>query len=296
MNTLRLLDDGLELAQSDGSQPKLIAAGRAAGEGGLEIAQVDFDHGAHYSSAAPDHLLFFHLSAPARITCRVAGDAFVHEARVGAVGICPAGADTFCQGDGSIRNLVVSIDPAALALAAAEDNVRVPQITERLSGEDHGLCKIARTLAAECADGFPNGALYWNDVAASFVSSFLARHTSSAATGTRSVLSEHVLTSIRDFVHANLDGPIEVDALARIAGLSAFHFSRTFARSVGVTPHRYVMRLRLKRARELLREDRLSFAAVAAETGFADQSHLARWTQRVYGATMRQLASKTSSR
>lgn len=146
-------------------------------------------------------------------------------------------------------------------------------------------------LAAESADGFPNGALYWNDVAASFISSFLSKHTSSAATRTRSVLSESVLTSLRDFINANLYEPIEVDELARIAGLSPFHFSRTFRRSVGVTPHRYVMRTRLKRARELLREGRLSFAQIAAETGFADQSHLSRWVRRVHGVTVRQLAA-----
>lgn len=289
-NSFSMRVDGLELAQSDGSQPTLIATGNAPGEGGVRIAQVSFDHGAHYSSAAPDHLLFFHLSAPARIKCRVAGEAFIHEAQPGVVGICPAGADSFCQGDGAIENLVVSIDPAALALAAAEDNVPWPPVA-RLSGVDHELYDLARTLAAECADGFPNGALYWNDVAAGLIHGFLLRHTSSALGRARSAMPERALASIRDFVNANLDEPIDVDALARIAGLSRFHFSRIFTRSVGVTPHRYVVQARLKRARELLREGRLSLAQVAVETGFADQSHLSRWIRRIHGITTRQLAS-----
>lgn len=291
MEKLSLLDGGIEFAQADGTHPQLVTTGSAAGEGGVRIAQVSFHEGAHYSSAAPDHLTFFHLSAPTRINCRVAGETFVHEARIGAVGICPAGADAFCHGDGAIESLVVSIDPGALALAAAEDNVPGAQLVQRPSAEDQKLYHLARTLAAESADGFPNGALYWNDVAASFIYGFLARHTSSAANSSRSLLSEGALASIRDFVNANLDEPIEVETLARLAGLSPFHFSRTFARSVGVPPHRYVMRTRLKRARELLREGRLSFAEVAAETGFADQSHLARWVRRVHGATMGQLAS-----
>lgn len=290
MNKFSVLDDRLELKQSDGVRPKLITAGYAPGEGGLRLAQVCFDEGAHYSSAASDHLLFFHLSAPARITCRVAGDAFIHEARVGAVGICPAGADTSCHGDGTIENLVVALDPAALAIAAVESGVPAPQITERLSGEDRELYELAGILAAECAAGFRNGALYWNDVAANFVHRFLARHTSGAVKRGRGTLSDNVLSDIRDFVNSNLAEPLDIDALARIAGLSAFHFSRTFARSVGVTPHRYVVRTRLRRARELLREGRLSVAEVAAETGFADQSHLSRWIKRVHGATVRQLA------
>ncbi|MEI9901131.1 MAG: hypothetical protein WDN31_14405 [Hyphomicrobium sp.] len=145
MENLSLLDGGIALAHSDGSQPKLVTAGSAAGEGGVRIAQVSFHDGAHYASAAADHLVFFHLSAPTRINCRVAGEAFVHEARVGAIGICPAGADTVCRGDGAIENLVVSIDPGALALAAAEDNAPGAQIMRRPSGEDHKLYELART-------------------------------------------------------------------------------------------------------------------------------------------------------
>jgi AraC family transcriptional regulator len=54
-----------------------------------------------------------------------------------------------------------------------------------------------------------------------------------------------------------------------------------FAQSVGMTPHRYVVHLRLQRAIELVREGRLSLAEIAASTGFSDQSHLSRWVRRV---------------
>lgn len=283
--------DGIELTEADGSLPGLVTVGSAAGEGGVRIAQLSFLDGAHYLSAAADHLAFFHMSAPTRIDCRVAGEAFVHEARVGAIGICPAGADTHCHGAGPIETLVVSIDPGALALAAAEDDVPGAQLSPRHSIDDHELYDLAQTMSTESAGGFPNGALYWNDVAAAFIGGFLLRHTSSVASRSRSILSKAVLASIRDFVNAKPDEIIEVGTLARIAGLSPFHFSRAFVRSVGISPHRYVMRLRLRRARELVREGRLSFAEIAVETGFADQSHLCRWVRRVHGVTMRQLAS-----
>ena len=96
---------------------------------------------------------------------------------------------------------------------------------------------------------------------------------------------------IRDYVIAHLDETIEVTALASIAGRSPFHFSRVFARSVGVTPHRYVVLLRLQRATELMRHGRSGLAEIAACTGFADQSHLARWVRRVHGVSLTQLAS-----
>src|SRR5262249_11115727 len=87
-----------------------------------------------------------------------------------------------------------------------------------------------------------------------------------------------------------LDEPIEVAALAKLAGRSPFHFSRVFLRSVGVSPHRYVVHLRLQRAIELAREGRSSLAEIALHTGFADQSHLSRWIRRVRGVTLTQLS------
>src|SRR5262249_60850459 len=84
--------------------------------------------------------------------------------------------------------------------------------------------------------------------------------------------------------------PIEVATLAKIAGRSPFHFSRVFAQSVGITPHRYVVHLRLQRAVELARRGRFGLAEIAIRTGFADQSHLWRWVRRVHGISLTQLA------
>jgi AraC family transcriptional regulator len=100
-----------------------------------------------------------------------------------------------------------------------------------------------------------------------------------------------VLDRLRDYVLAHLDEPIEVEALAGIAGRSPFHFTRVFTKSVGTTPHRYVVHLRLRRAIELVREGRSGLAEIAVRTGFADQSHLSRWAKRVHGVTLMQLAA-----
>ena len=86
--------------------------------------------------------------------------------------------------------------------------------------------------------------------------------------------------------------PIEVAKLAAIAGRSSFHFTRIFARTVGVTPHRYIVHLRLQCAIELIRDRQHGLAEIALRTGFSDQSHLTRWMQRVHGASLTQLVSR----
>jgi AraC family transcriptional regulator len=49
------------------------------------------------------------------------------------------------------------------------------------------------------------------------------------------------LSGTLGYINDNLDGDVSIEAMADIAGLSPFHFSRTFARATGPSPHRYVM-------------------------------------------------------
>jgi len=60
------------------------------------------------------------------------------------------------------------------------------------------------------------------------------------------------LVLARDFLTASYDAPVLLEEAAREAGMSPFHFLRSFSRVFGETPHDYVLRLRLARARERL--------------------------------------------
>lgn len=75
-----------------------------------------------------------------------------------------------------------------------------------------------------------------------------------------------------------------VSQLAARAGMSREGFSRRFAKRHGMPPHAFRLMARLNRARELLRAGE-GIAAVAADTGFADQSHLGRWFRQAFGVT-----------
>ena len=80
------------------------------------------------------------------------------------------------------------------------------------------------------------------------------------------------------------EAPITLEELARLEGLSRFQLLRAFVRQIGVTPHAYQVQLRVRLARRLLAEGHPP-AAVAAEAGFADQSHLNRVFRRQIGTT-----------
>lgn len=87
-----------------------------------------------------------------------------------------------------------------------------------------------------------------------------------------------------DRIRACAGENISLDLLAREAGLSKFHFLRTFKRVTGLTPHAFILRRRLELARKALEQGHPP-ADAAAMTGFADQSHLTRRLKAVYGIT-----------
>jgi AraC family transcriptional regulator len=81
---------------------------------------------------------------------------------------------------------------------------------------------------------------------------------------------------------------VELDTLARRANLSAFHFLRVFSAVLGVTPHQYIVRSRLRHAARLLADDERAITDVAYDVGFADVSNFVRTFHRAAGVSPRQ--------
>ncbi len=101
------------------------------------------------------------------------------------------------------------------------------------------------------------------------------------------VLAPHAATRVLAYIRSHLREPLPLADLAAVAGVSTGHFARAFRTSVGETPHRYIVRQRVERARDLLAAGggttRLSDAAF--EAGFSSQSHLTRCFRALCGST-----------
>jgi transcriptional regulator GlxA family with amidase domain len=85
-------------------------------------------------------------------------------------------------------------------------------------------------------------------------------------------------------INENLNQALTLSELADLAGLSIWRFATVFRQQVGVSPHRYICRLRLARAQALIRQG-MPVASAASEAGFYDQSHLSRHFKTVFGMT-----------
>jgi AraC-like DNA-binding protein len=92
------------------------------------------------------------------------------------------------------------------------------------------------------------------------------------------------LSRAKDFIWEYYTENITLDELAALTGLSRFHLVRAFAAEFGMPPHAYLNHVRLAKAKKLITAG-ISLAIVAAEVGFADQSHFTRHFTKTYGVT-----------
>ncbi|HEX7156237.1 MAG TPA: AraC family transcriptional regulator [Burkholderiaceae bacterium] len=83
----------------------------------------------------------------------------------------------------------------------------------------------------------------------------------------------------------NAGDAIDLETQARRAGLSVFHYLRVFSSVLGVTPHQYLVRSRLRRASRLLAEQDRSITEVALDVGFGDLSNFVRCFHRAAGVS-----------
>jgi AraC family transcriptional regulator len=90
---------------------------------------------------------------------------------------------------------------------------------------------------------------------------------------------------VLDFISDRLAEQITLAELAEVAGLSTFHFARIFRNTVGISPHRYLSRLRLENAMVEIAIGKLPLAQIALNAGFSSQASFTRAFGRATGIT-----------
>jgi AraC family transcriptional regulator len=88
------------------------------------------------------------------------------------------------------------------------------------------------------------------------------------------------LSEAVDYMMANIDGAINLSDIAQATNRSPSHVARMFRTELGMPPHRYLINLRVDKARRLLEKTSMSIAEIAYECGFSHQEHLTRLFRR----------------
>ncbi|WP_246672058.1 MULTISPECIES: AraC family transcriptional regulator [unclassified Mesorhizobium] len=94
---------------------------------------------------------------------------------------------------------------------------------------------------------------------------------------------------VAQFLSENFSRKLSLAEMAAVCGLSPYHFARAFSRTFGVTPHQYVLVLRLDLAAKLLAESRMSITDIADLSGFSSQSHFTTMMRKYRHVTPQQV-------
>jgi AraC family transcriptional regulator len=88
-----------------------------------------------------------------------------------------------------------------------------------------------------------------------------------------------------DMLRAGLARGVSLDEVARECHMSVSQFGRTFKKTTGLTPHRWLVQRRVERAKDLLLRSMLPLAEIALDCGFSEQSHFTRTFTRMVGTS-----------
>jgi AraC family transcriptional regulator len=267
------------------SEPTLTF-GRYREWGPLAVREAHATPGRYAGGVMTDHRIIFYLTPQVPTDCVCEG---VGQWRIGQPSdfdLVPGGASGFWEDH--IACDMVSVRLAPSLIASTAEALALPaeraSLAPKIGARDPLVEHVVHALLAELAAPAPAGRIYADSLATALTTRLLQNFAPVGATG-RQTLSKPQIRRIVDYVEAHLDADLSLEQLACVAGMSIPHLTTLFRRTMGQSVHAYVMERRVQRARSLLLQSRLSIAEVALETGFAHQSHLARWMRRLLGVT-----------
>ena len=176
----------------------------------------------------------------------------------------------------NVTHLQLSISDAALMASSDGAYGEVALRASRKFGNPR-LSALVAAAHAEMVAGFPSGRLFLDSVeqamAVSLVKDHAVRHR--PVEMYRGGLGSARLRRIKELVHVKMEDDLSLDEMAQSVGLSTAHFGRMFRKSTGETPHQFVRRQKIERAKAMLRAPDARILDVAVACGFKTQQHFA---------------------
>jgi AraC family transcriptional regulator len=186
----------------------------------------------------------------------------------------------------NVSHLQLGISDAAL-MACSDGAYGEVELRASRKFADPRLSAMVAAVHAEMVAGFPSGRLFLDSVeqamAVTLVNSHAVRHRPVQIY--RGGLGSARLRRIKELVHAKMEDDLSLDEMAQSAGLSTAHFARMFRKSTGETPHQFVLRQRLERAKSMLLAPDARVLDVAVACGFKTQQHFAQAFRDLWGIT-----------
>lgn len=254
---------------------------------GIKLAHYGFKAGDVPEHHNQDHLIMIAMGQGCTGEIRTASGFHARAQSRGSICVIPSGQPFSATLESPTENLAIYLDPSLVLRAASESLVNgAVEVIEKSSPSDPVINSIGMALFAELESEGVSGRLYAESLANVLAVHLLRHYTDSEAVARLTGgLSSQKLKRVMALIADRYEDDLSLDDLAAEAGMSTFHFAREFKRTTGTTPHQYLIKFRVDRAKALLTESAIPLVEVSSRSGFSHQSHFTRLFRKLTGTT-----------
>jgi AraC family transcriptional regulator len=237
-----------------------------------------------------DHLIVVHLGGPVRVSGRVDSQSANKLVPPGGIFLWPAGHGFDIRLDQAVDTLHLYIRRSLVEhVAISMGYAGCESLAPRLCESDALLEQLALEVWHATGPAVEDS-LYAEHLALAIAARLIRYQNLGRALPKRSKnggLTRTQLKRLQEHIEDRLAEAIRLEDLSSETGLSVSHFVRQFRRSVGVSPHRFVLGRRIARACRLLVNSEDTIADIALACGFSHQEHMTHMFNRMMGTTPR---------
>lgn len=234
-----------------------------------------------------DHLLVLHRDGPVQVESLCDRRIGRRVVPAGGIHLVGAGEEFGISLSGSIETVHVYVRRSIIeevALEMVDGDPSNVEIRSSIVESDRALQSLIEASAHAVEDETMGSAMFADYLSRTIAAQLIRTYSRSklrggGRTNTSSSLSP-TLSEAVDYMMSNIDGTINLSDIAQATNRSPSHVARMFRAELGMPPHRYLITLRVEKARRLLEKTSMSIAEIAYECGFAHQEHLTRLFRR----------------
>ena len=268
--------------------PASVVFKRKAAWDGIRLEHIRLNSGELPKHRHQEHTILISLTDGCRAELATSNGGMRGTQSRGNICVLPSGLEHQATLEGQSEHLALYLDPTVIRRATADaalpDNF---EIVERYTRHDPVISNVGMALLGELESQGLSGRLYAESLSNVLAVHLLRYYTNEKVPAPRfhGGLSGQKLRQVTDFIAENYANDIKLPELAHVAGMSSFHFAREFKRTTGTTPHQYLIKFRVERAKAFLSNDELPLIEVGLRSGFSHQSHFTRLFRKVTGTT-----------
>lgn len=280
-------DESQKIKEWQDNLPDSTRVIRASGWGRWEGVQViSYSHRMRQFEMYSNHLAFFASTTKAtRYELRKGRSFATKVIAPNSLSIIPCFETYIAETDGSMQGDVgMLMSPEFLKKVSEEEGLgSSPELVAAFGEDDSSLSSLLRLLDNDLAENSPAGRIYGDSLIRASAMRILHLWSTQPKTILKPTAASKVeIQQTIDFLNDNMDQDITLAKAAEHVGFSPSHLHRAFKAATGERLHEHLIRIRLERAKTLLKATNLTVSEIAIEVGFSDQGHLARQFRRAF--------------